>query len=62
MERVGEMTKQEMKQLLSAIKDGSAAKKLQEEVNDLKAKNETLSKKLRNMKKEMKNIRNEKYY
>ena len=38
------------------------AKKLQEEVNDLKAKNETLSKKLRNMKKEMKNIRNEKYY
>ena len=26
MERVGEMTKQEMKQLLDAIKDGSAAK------------------------------------
>ena len=62
MERVGEMTKQEMMQLLSAIKEGSAARKLQEEVNDLKAKNETLSKKLRNMKKEMKNIRNEKYY
>ena len=62
MERVGEMTKQEMMQLLSAIKDGSAARKLQEEVNDLKAKNNILNKKLRNMRKEIKNIRNEKYY
>ena len=62
MERVGEMTKQEMKQLLSAIKDGSAARKLQEEVNDLKAKNEALSKKLRNIKKEIKKINNQKFY
>jgi predicted nucleic acid-binding Zn-ribbon protein len=62
MERVGEMTKQEMKQLLDAIKDGSAAKKLQEEVNDLKAKNEILSKKLRNIKKEIKKINNQKFY
>ena len=62
MERVGEMTKEEMKQMLSAIKDGTAARKLQEEVNALKAKNESLSKKLRSMKKEMKKFNNEKYY
>lgn len=62
MERVGEMTKEEMKQLLEAIKDGTAARKLQEEVNALKAKNESLSKKLRNMKKEIKKINNQKFY
>ena len=62
MERVGEMTKEEMKQMLSAIKDGTAARKLQEEVNALKAKNNILSKKLRNMKKEMNKFNNEKYY
>jgi hypothetical protein len=62
MERVGEMTKEEMTQMLSAIKDGTAARKLQEEVNALKAKNDILSKKLRSMKKEMKKFNNEKYY
>ena len=62
MERVGEMTKEEMKQLLKAIRDGTAVRKLQEEVNALKAKNESLSKKLRNMKKEIKKINNQKFY
>ena len=62
MDRVGEMTKQEMKHMLSAIKDGTAARKLQEEVNALKAKNDILSKKLRNMKKEIKKINNQKFY
>ena len=62
MERVGEMTKEEMKQMLFAIRDGTAARKLQEEVNALKAKNESLSKKLRNMKKEIKKINNQKFY
>ena len=56
MKRVGEMTKEE------AIRDGTAARKLQEEVNALKAKNESLSKKLRNMKKEIKKINNQKFY
>ena len=62
MKRVGEMTKEEMKQLLKAIRDGTAVRKLQEEVNALKAKNESLSKKLRNMKKEIKKINNQKFY
>ena len=57
-----EMTKEEMKQMLEAIRDGTAARKLQEEVNALKAKNESLSKKLRNMKKEIKKINNQKFY
>ena len=62
MKRVGEMTKEEMKKLLKAIRDGTAVRKLQEEVNALKAKNESLSKKLRNMKKEIKKINNQKFY
>ena len=36
MDRTGDMTKEEIKVLMEAVKDGGAVKKLQAEVNELK--------------------------
>lgn len=62
MGRVGEMTKEEIKKILKAFRDGSAAKVLQEEVNQLRAENEKLSKQVRNLKLENKKYKNQKFY
>ena len=53
MNRVGEMTKEEMAELLKAYQDGSAEKKLQEEIDMLKAR-------IVELKKEVKQLRQRK--
>ena len=61
MNRIGAMTKEEIKTMVDAVKDGSAIKKLQTEVNDLKATIDEQKKLIREQKKEIKNLKNELY-
>ena len=61
MNRLGAMTKEEIKTMVDAVKDGSAIKKLQTEVNDLKATIDEQKKLIREQKKEIKNLKNELY-
>lgn len=60
--RVAEATQKEMKELLRAIKDGSAMTKLQEEVNRLSKDNERLNNKVKNLSKENNKLKNQKFY
>ena len=57
MNRIGAMTKEEIKTMFEAVKDGSAIKKLQAEVNDLKAVIDDQKKLIREQKKEIKSLK-----
>lgn len=59
MERLEAMTKEEIKEMVNAIKDGSAIKKLQAEVTELKATINDQKKEIREQKKEIKNLKKE---
>ena len=59
MNRLGAMTKEEIKTMVEAVKDGSAIKKLQAEVNDLKAVIDDQKKQIREQKKEIKSLKKE---
>ena len=58
MNRIGAVTKEEIKTMVDAVQDGSAIKKLQTEVNDLKATIDEQKKLIREQKKEIKNLKN----
>ena len=60
--RVAETTKEEMKELLKAILDGSAMTKLQEEVNKLRKENERLDNKVKILSRENNKPKNQKFY
>ena len=62
MERVDEMTEKEIKKYIRATKNGTVAKKLQKEVNVLKAENHDQKKQIRELKAEIKKLKEEKYY
>ena len=57
MNRIGAMTKKDIKIMLEAVKDGSAIKKLQAEVNDLQAVIDEQKKLIREQKKEIKELK-----
>jgi len=57
MERLEAMTKEEIKAMLDSLKDGSAVKKLQAEVTELKALVDDQRKRIRNLKKTIKELR-----
>ena len=59
MNRIGAITKEEIKTMVEAVKDGSAVKKLQAEVNDLKAVIDEQKKLIREQKKEIKELKSE---
>ena len=56
LERLESMTKEEVKDMLDALKDGSAVKKLQAEVTSLKELVEDQRKQIRELKKEIKKL------
>ena len=56
LERLEAMTKEEVKDMLNSLKDGSAVKKLQAEVTELKALVDDQKKQIRNMKKTIKDL------
>ena len=59
MERLEEMTREEIKDMLDSLKDGSAVKKLQAEVTGLKALVDDQKKQIRNLKKTIKELKEE---
>ena len=59
MNRLEAMTKDEIKTMVEAVKDGSAIKKLQAEVNDLKVAIDEQKKLIREQKKEIKSLKKE---
>ena len=59
MERLEAMTKEEIKDMLKALKDGSAVKKLQAEVTELKALIAEQKKEIRVQKREIKELNEE---
>lgn len=59
MERLEAMTKEEIKVMLGSLKDGSAVKKLQAEVTELKALNAEQKKVIREQKREIKDLKKE---
>ena len=59
MERLEAMTKEEIKAMVNAVKDGSIVKKLQAEVTDLKALISDQKKVIREQKREIKNLKKE---
>ena len=59
MNREGAMTKEEIKTLIEAVKDGGAVTKLQEEVNQLKDTIAELRKQVREQKKVIKELSKE---
>ena len=59
MERLEAMTKEEIKTMVNAVKDGSIVKKLQAEVTDLKALISDQKKVIREQKREIKNLKKE---
>ena len=59
MNRLGAMTKEEIKTMVEAVKDGSAIKKLQAEVNDLKAIIDDQKKLIREQKRVIKDLKKE---
>jgi len=61
MERLEAMTKEEIKEMVNAIKDGSAIKKLQAEVTELKALVDDQKKQIRDLKKTIKTLNIEHY-
>ena len=62
MERLEEMTKEEIKAMLGSLKDGSIVKKLQAEVTELKALKEKKKKDIREQKREIKDLKKELNY
>ena len=59
LERLEEMTREEIKAMLDSLKDGSAVKKLQAEVTGLKALVNDQKKEIRNLKKTIKELKEE---
>lgn len=59
MNRIGSMTKEEIKTMVEAVKNGSAIKKLQAEVNELKATIDDQKKLIREQKKEINELKKE---
>ena len=59
MERLEEMTKEEIKAMLGSLKDGSIVKKLQAEVTELKALIAEQKKEIREQKREIKYLKKE---
>ena len=57
MERLEAMTKEEIKAMLDSLKDGSAVKKLQAEVTELKALVDDQKKQIRELKKTIKGLK-----
>lgn len=62
LERLSEMTKKETKNLLRAIQDGSVARKLQEEVNQLNAELEEQQNLVRNLKAKIKKMKDDRLF
>ena len=59
MNRIGAMTKEEIKTMVEAVKDGSAIRKLQAEVNVLKETIDEQKKLIREQKKVIKELKSE---
>ena len=59
MNRLGAMTKDEIKTMVEAVKDGSAIKKLQAEVNELKVTIDDQKKQIREQKRVIKDLKKE---
>ncbi len=59
LERLEAMTKEEIKEMLNALKDGSAVKKLQAEVTELKALVDDQKRQIRDLKKTIKELNEE---
>ena len=59
MERLETMTKEEIKEMVNSIKDGSAVKKLQAEVTELKNVINDQKKEIREQKRVIKDLKNE---
>jgi hypothetical protein len=59
LERLEEMTREEIKDMLVSLKDGSAVKKLQAEVTNLKKLVDDQKKEIRNLKKTIKELKEE---
>ena len=57
LERLEAMTREEIKEMLNALKDGSAVKKLQAEVTELKALVDDQKRQIREMKKTIKELK-----
>ena len=58
LERLEEMTREEIKELLESLKDGSAEKKLQAEITELKALVDDQRKQIRELKRKIKEFKN----
>ena len=58
LERLEAMTKEEIKEMLASLKDGSAEKKLQAEVTELKALADDQRKQIRELKRRIKELKN----
>ena len=61
LERLEAMTKEEIKEMLASLKDGSAEKKLQAEVTELKALVDDQRKQIRELKRRIKEHANNKF-
>ena len=61
LERLEAMTKEEIKEMLDSLKDGSAEKKLQAEVTELKALVDDQRKQIRELKRKIKEHANNKF-
>ena len=61
LERLEAMTKEEIKEMLASLKDGSAEKKLQAEVTELKALADDQRKQIRELKRRIKEHANNKF-
>ena len=57
LERLEAMTKEEIKEMLASLKDGSAEKKLQAEVTELKALADDQRKQIRELKRRIKELK-----
>ena len=58
LERLETMTKEEIRDMLNSLKDGSAVKKLQAEVTSLKALVDEQKKQIRELKRKIKELKN----
>ena len=58
LERLETMTKEEIRDMLDALKDGSAVKKLQAEVTSLKTLADEQKKQIRELKRKIKELKN----
>ena len=61
LERLEAMTKEEIKEMLESLKDGSAEKKLQAEITELKALVDDQRKQIRELKRRIKEHANNKF-